>query len=55
MSYQMDGLRSSDRSSDLRSFQRRDLREEGMAGPQHCSLYKITRRGPQMSIVRIIL
>lgn len=42
-------------SSNLPSFQRHDLRGEGMASLQHCSLYKITRRGPQVSIVRIIL
>jgi len=42
-------------NSDLRSSQRRDLRREGIAGPQHRSLYKITRRGPQVSIACIIL
>jgi len=42
-------------NSDLRSSQRRDLRGEGIAGPQHRSLYKITRRGPQVSIACIIL
>lgn len=49
-------LRSSDRGvNDLWGSQRRGLRGEGMAGPQHRSLYKITQRGPQVSIACIIL